>query len=665
MLSPPPSVCVGPLPRLADVLTFDSPTATTGVTATCPPTAPILASVVISSTVLACRLRLFAPVSTPPSARPDDAPSVTRFSATAAPNPTPLLGVPTPTGSALAVELELVPATSVTSPPVSVTVPWIRASVVRFTISSARDPATDTFPPPAPAADSASNTCCVSLGTAVIVASASSDCALTVAPTGMSARLVSFTRLIATPAPTPTLVPPTDDPSAVACASVFSALFITTAPPALMLSGVANPACALVVTRSTPTAAATDTFPPLVCADGVTTVPTPLPPLLFACVSDCVFSVAVPESTPPAGAPAAPSAGAPPLVGLLPATSSELPIALKLTDPPALMALAVVALTVSFATVSASDTPNALVALDAVVPAVALTVVFAPAVCVADAFSDPPSVCVALLVPRFAVVVTSDTVTATTGVTATPPPVTPICASVVPRSLVVAVRLRLFAPVSTPPSATPADVLSVTRFSATDAPTPTFVLLVPVFASSAFAVVLVLVPATSVASPPVSVTVPSINASVVRFTISSARDPATDTFPPPAPAVDSASNTFCCPLVIVASASSDFAFTVAPTGTSAWLLASTRFTATPAPTPTPPPVTTDPSALAVALVPAWLTNVSDPPTWMLNGAANPATALLVTTFTATAAATDTFPPLVSTDGVGVVPVSLPPFPAAC
>ena len=95
--------------------------------------------------------------------------------------------------------------------------------------------------------------------------------------------------------------------------------------------------------------------------------------------------------------------------------------------------------------------------------------------------------------------------------------------------------MTLAAPVRVAPSASVAVVVSVIRFRATDAPTPTFVVVTPPAVGSAFTVLAALLAAMSVASPPVRVTAPTTSAVVVWFRMASPSEPATEILPPPAP----------------------------------------------------------------------------------------------------------------------------------
>ena len=201
------------------------------------------------------------------------------------------------------------------------------------------------------------------------------------------------------------------------------------------------------------------------------------------------------------------------------------PVALNDAAPVTFSGRLLVAATSWVASDTATDAPTAAVEADAEPEAEVVT----DAVCVAATASVPPSV-VGEPVPTVARVVTVEIETATAGATATPPPAAPPTAVVVIVSVLVALSVRSFA-LSDEPSARSASVVSITRFSATEAPTPApapaVAFAVEVVAEVAFSVTL-----PGVLTPPVSI------ASVATFAIVSANDPATDT---EAAAPDSAS----------------------------------------------------------------------------------------------------------------------------
>ena len=101
------------------------------------------------------------------------------------------------------------------------------------------------------------------------------------------------------------------------------------------------------------------------------------------------------------------------------------------------------------------------------------------------------------------------------GAMSTLPPLAPIFASVTAASPAVALRLTLRAPVRLIPLSSVAVVVSVIRLRATDAPTPTLVVVTPPAVGSAFTVLAALLAAVIVASPPVRTTAPASSAVVV------------------------------------------------------------------------------------------------------------------------------------------------------
>ena len=125
--------------------------------------------------------------------------------------------------------------------------------------------------------------------------------------------------------------------------------------------------------------------------------------------------------------------------------------------------------------------------------------------------------------PIDASVVTVESETATDGAIATPPPAAPPVDVVVIVSVPVACSVRL-CPLKTEPSPSAACVASVTRLSATEAPTPE-----PVVPAVAFAEETVVEVALKVASADGALTEPVSSAVVFTFAIVSASEPATPT----------------------------------------------------------------------------------------------------------------------------------------
>src|SRR5438270_1291944 len=429
-----------PVPTLAAVETFEMPTATDGVTSTLPPADPIIASVVIESWSVATSVRLWPPFSDPETEA--DARSVTRLIATAAPNPKLVLVAPMPSGSAFAVDEDVDVAVSVTSP-VTTTAPPRSALVVRLTMLIASDPATDTVPPPEPELASASN----ESGPSPLVADAFNEEAFSVEPDGRLASLDTFARSTATPAPTPALVEPAAEPSAVV-EVVASCVPAMATAPLVTVTAPTKPAVAVAFSIVIATAAATETEPADVFAAGVDVVPLSAPPFALAVVSALPRAPATWPSTPLAGAPDAASPGAPPAEAFAADVAAPEPLAVSAIAP-ALSSRATVAATAWFAIVRASETPKAAVdAVEASLPAV----VDSDAVCVAVALSAPVRT-VAAPGPTFASVTTLESETATAAATETPPPEAPVLASEFIVSEVVALRLSALAPVRAPSTA--------------------------------------------------------------------------------------------------------------------------------------------------------------------------------------------------------------------
>ena len=290
-LKAPDSFRMPPVPSVAEVVTFERVIAIAGVNATLPPAAPIFAVVVAASVVVAARVIAPAPVITTPSAIDAVVSSVMIANATDAPNPTlPVVVEPAPTGRALVLEVEVLTAVTVTSPGATRTTgPSIDAVVVRFTMSRPSDPATLTPPDPAPLDAAAPKLCVPAAPPApgVIVAETTKPVAFAIrAVDGTLAVFVTFARVMATPAPIPALDAADADPSALLVAPVAAELASVTTPPELITNpDPINATVDDVVARSRPIAAATDTLPSEVDADGDFAEPDPLPPLAAATAS--------------------------------------------------------------------------------------------------------------------------------------------------------------------------------------------------------------------------------------------------------------------------------------------------------------------------------------------------------------------------------------------
>ena len=257
----------------------------------------------------------------------------------------------------------------------------------------------------------------------------------------------------------------------------------------------------------TATAAATETGPPEVVADGVELEPEPEPPLADETLPAFERSPATWPSTPPDGAeldvPFADAVADPSVV--------IEPVAVKDAAPVTSRERFVVAVTVCVASVTATAAPTAAVEAAADPDAVVAT----DAVCVATTVSVPPTVVVPP-VPSDASVVTVDSETATEGAIATPPPAAPPVEVVVIVSVLVACSVRLCA-LKTEPSPSAACVVSVTRLIAAEAPTPEP--LTPAVASALETLVEV---ALKVASADGALTDPVSSADVFTFAIVSA-----------------------------------------------------------------------------------------------------------------------------------------------
>ena len=290
-LNAPDNVRMPLVPSVAVVVTFESVIAIAGVRATLPPAAPIFAVVVAASAVVAARPILPAPVTVTPSAIAAVVSSVMIANATEAPNPTlPVVVEPAPTGNALVVVVDVLAAETVRVPGFArATGPLIVAVVVRFTMSNPSAPATLTPPEPAPLDAAAPNECVPAAPPApgVMVADTTKPVASAIeSPAGRVAVFVTFAKVIATPAPIPALDAAEAEPSAPLVAEVAAELASVTTPPELITIPVpSSVAVDDVVARSIPIAAATDTLPSEVDADGDAADPEPAPPFAVATAS--------------------------------------------------------------------------------------------------------------------------------------------------------------------------------------------------------------------------------------------------------------------------------------------------------------------------------------------------------------------------------------------
>src|SRR5207244_2419714 len=141
----------------------------------------------------------------------------------------------------------------------------------------------------------------------------------------------------------------------------------------------------------------------------------------------------------------------------------------NVTAPPAEMSRSVVASAVCFANVSAMAAPIAAEPLEVVSPdAVVVAVAFVEALKVAAPVGDGGRP-----VSASAVLDTLLIATATAAATVTPPPDAPVFASVIAVFVFVALSETSWPPTTVAPAPISAIAFVVTRFSATDAPTPT------------------------------------------------------------------------------------------------------------------------------------------------------------------------------------------------
>ena len=342
-------------------------------------------------------------------------------------------------------------------------------------------------------------------------------------------------------------------------------------------------------------------------------------------------------STPPLGAELdvpVDDAFAEPLVELV-------PVAVNVAAPVTASERFVVAVTLCVASVTAIETPTAAPEPEVDPSAVVVTV----AVCAAETSSAPLTIAAAPG-PNDASVVTVDSVTATEGAIATLPaaPVTELVVSV---GVLVACSVTSCA-LSVPVTA--AWVASVTRFSATAAPTPE-----PVEPAVAFAEEAVADVALTIAFAAGAFTAPERSARVCTFAIVSPSDPATaaEAAAPEIPSLDAPTP----PL----EASTSTAEADAVPASDAVLVTFASVIATPAPIAAEPLVAA-PLAFAAAAAVSDEVTVSVPVT-----ATVPPTVALAARFaivTDTAAAADTVPPEVEAAGVAVPPDGVPPAPVA-
>ena len=228
----PVNVNNAPTPMLAREPTFEIEIAIDGTIAI-GPAAPVRDSVVIACCPFARNVRSCALSKMPPSSTPAKVESLTIESANETPRPK--LEPPIVPPNAFTVETLVDAAESDTSPVVDTEPPErIAAVVLTLTMLIDTEPATPIEPPPAPDIDSAPKRLVTSPATSVIDAAAAKPAATTNAPDSTTDSLVTFAKLIATPAPIATPEPPVAAlPSAVAFASELTELLRVSVPPAV------------------------------------------------------------------------------------------------------------------------------------------------------------------------------------------------------------------------------------------------------------------------------------------------------------------------------------------------------------------------------------------------------------------------------------------------
>jgi hypothetical protein len=299
----------------------------------------------------------------------------------------------------------------------------------------------------------------------------------------------------------------------------------------------------------------------------------------------------------------------------------------------------------------------------------------------ADAFNSAvaasePLIEIARPAPTYAVTVTLESAIATDGTTATSPPSAPVFDSVVIACAPSAVIVRSAPPFSVAAVSIPAVVTSSTKFSATAAPIPTdSTPPTPPSIGRALTIEVDSDCARMMTSPePAFTTAPERISALVRTSaIESASAPAMPTEPPPAPAVASAPSS--CVDAMTASIETPTAVTVTPAGRYASLTTSARLIATATPIETPPPepdeldappsetgCTALPSATAFASVSDEDFSEKRPPATTVTPETTYARETESARLIATAAATETPPPLDSALGVSSAPpVPVPPL----
>ena len=250
-----PTEVAAPVPRVAVERTSAIEIATAGATATLPPVAPALASVVSVCVFVAISVTAPAFVRAAPFCNPAWTRSSIRFSATEAPIPTD--DPPTVVfGSAVAVELAVDVALIDTAPEPAFVLEPVRssASVSMLTMFKPSEPATPTLPPPAPEDASAPKP-----PEPFVLAVSETDVAETVPPIVASASKLAS--VIATPTPTFAVPPPVAEPSAFDFALAVTEETSFSAPEAVIETPVRTTALTKTSVTLTATAAPTDTVP--------------------------------------------------------------------------------------------------------------------------------------------------------------------------------------------------------------------------------------------------------------------------------------------------------------------------------------------------------------------------------------------------------------------
>src|SRR5690606_1561763 len=196
-----------------------------------------------------------------------------------APTPTLPPRAPTPPGRARTTVVSSDVASMVRSPPRRIVRARTEARVSWSTMAMPTDPATDA-PPAAPEEAVAVTVDVVSaVASGAAVARTTRFAASIVTVAGTTAWLRTVERVRATPAPIAAVPPPVAEPSAVLAASALVAVAMVTVPAAVTaVTPGAMMASAVTFEMTTPTAAATETLPSEVAAEGAAPEPEPAIP---------------------------------------------------------------------------------------------------------------------------------------------------------------------------------------------------------------------------------------------------------------------------------------------------------------------------------------------------------------------------------------------------